>query len=160
MLQSWDNVALNMHELLTVSPHIQRKSEQYHLPSCMSTVQCTCSSTNFKPISITSLTTPLDAGLQQLLELTTAMVMLFALLERRIYHQSMTKNRPRLSLRSRLGGTWPAEQASWNTRRFVPFVRAWMHLYGHPCLCTQHFNFDQSWAFWTCRRVHLLCPPG
>ena len=36
MSQSWDNVA-NMHELFTVSSHTRRKSEQYHLPSCMST---------------------------------------------------------------------------------------------------------------------------
>ena len=39
-------------------------------------------------------------------------------------------------------------------------VRLRMHLYGHPCLCTRHCNSDQSWAFWTYRRTHLLCPPG
>ena len=54
MSQSLDNVA-NMHELLTVSSHTQKKSKQYHLPSCMSTVSTVCmSSTNFEPISITS----------------------------------------------------------------------------------------------------------
>ena len=39
MSQSWDNVAINMHELLTVSSHTQRKSKQYHLPSYMSTMR-------------------------------------------------------------------------------------------------------------------------
>ena len=29
-----------------------------------------------------------------------------------------------------------------------------------PRLCTRHNNSDQSWVFWTCRRAHLLCPPG
>ena len=36
MSQSWDNVAINMHELLTDT---QRKSKQYHLPSYMSTMR-------------------------------------------------------------------------------------------------------------------------
>ena len=35
-----------------------------------------------------------------------------------------------------------------------------MHLHGHPHLCTQHYNSDQTWTFWTCSRAHLLCPPG
>ena len=35
----------------------------------------------------------------------------------------MTKKISRPLLRSRLGGTWPAEQASQNARRFAPFVR-------------------------------------
>ena len=39
-------------------------------------------------------------------------------------------------------------------------VRLRMHLYGHPCLCTRHCKSDQLWAFWTCRRAHLSCPPG
>ena len=39
-------------------------------------------------------------------------------------------------------------------------VRSRMRLYGHPRLCTRHYNSDQSWAFWTCSREHLLCLPG
>ena len=39
-------------------------------------------------------------------------------------------------------------------------VRLKLHLYGHPRLCTQHYNSDQWWAFWTCSRAHLICPPG
>ena len=39
-------------------------------------------------------------------------------------------------------------------------IHSRMHIYGHPRLCTRHYNSDQSWAFWTCRRAHLLCPPG
>ena len=31
-----------------------------------------------------------------------------------------------------------------------------MHLYDHPFLCMQHCKSDQSWAFWTCSRTHLL----
>ena len=78
---------------------------------------------------------------------------ILALLKRRIYHQAMIKNRPCLSLRSMLGGllSRPLE---------TPAARSRMHLYGHPCLCTQHYNADQSWSFWTCSRAHLLCPPG
>ena len=30
-------------------------------------------------------------------------------------------------------------------------------VYDHPCLCTWHCNYDQSWTFWTCSRAHLLC---
>ena len=29
-----------------------------------------------------------------------------------------------------------------------------------PHMCTRHNNSGQSWVFWTCRRVHPLCPPG
>ena len=38
--QSWDDVAnihVHVYEVLTVSSHARRKSDQYHLPSCMST---------------------------------------------------------------------------------------------------------------------------
>ena len=49
---------------------------------------------------------------------------LLALLECRIYHQTMTKNNPRLSLRSRLGGllSRPLEMRAVHSR---------MRLYGH-----------------------------
>ena len=102
MSQSWDNVA-NMHEFIfTVNSHTQRKSKQYHLPSCISTV-----STH-------------DTLRMQHHELWTYYFVdhtprcrsiaaaqthhcngdVLALLKRRIYHHTMTKNRPRLLLRS------------------------------------------------------------
>ena len=85
---------------------------------------------------------------------------ILTLLECQIYHQTMKTNRPRLLLRSRLSGTWPACWAGLLKRAAFCAVRSRMHLHGHPCLSTQHCNSDQTWAFWTCSRAHLLCPPG
>ena len=39
-------------------------------------------------------------------------------------------------------------------------VHSRMRLCGHPCLCTWHYNSDQSWTFWTCSGAYLLCPPS
>ena len=53
---------------------------------------------------------------------------------------------------------WPAEQVSRNARCFVPFAQECVSIAPrpwHPRLCTRHNNSDQSWAFWTCWRVHL-----
>ena len=91
----------------------------------MSTIstQCACtdeSSMNFEPII--AQTTPLDAGQLQLLELTTAMATFSLCSDVESTTRLLTKNRPRLSLGSRLGGTWPAEQASQTALRFVPFI--------------------------------------
>ena len=74
MSQSWDNVAVNMHELLSVSSYTQNSI--ISLAVCQPLVlQCACSSTNFESISRTLWTTPLNAAQQPLLEFTTAMVM-------------------------------------------------------------------------------------
>ena len=116
MSQSCDNNMANMHELFTVSSHTQ--SKQYHLPSCTSTV----STVRMQQHELW--TYYLVDHTPRCRSITAAQTHhcngdILALLERRIYHQ----NGPRLSLRSRLGGTWHAEQASWNTRRFAPFVQ-------------------------------------
>ena len=38
-------------------------------------------------------------------------------------------------------------------------IHSKMRLYGHrPRSCIRQYN--QLWAFWTCSRAHLLCPPG
>ena len=160
MSQSWDNVA-SMHELLTVlSSHTRRKcSKQYHLRSCISTYSTV-------HMQLHELWTYYFVDHTPWCRSTAAARThhcnsdVLALLERRIYHQTMTMNRPRLSLRSRLSGTWPACWAGLSKRAVLRTVRSRMHLYGHPCLCKWHYNSDQSWAFWTCSRVHLLCTPG
>ena len=68
------------------------------------------------------------------------------LLKRPIYHQTMKKNRPRLSLCSMFGGL---------LSRPLEMRHSRMYLYGHPCLCTQHYSSDESWAFWICS---IFCP--
>ena len=81
----------------------------------------------------------------------TNQIAVFVTFERRIYHQSMIKNRPRGSV-----ACW----AGLLKCTALCTVYSRIHLYGHPCLCTWQCNSDQLWAFWTCSRAHLLCPPG
>ena len=53
---------------------------------------------------------------------------------------------------------WPAEQAPRNAWHFAPFARECVSMAPrpwHPRFCTRHNNFDQSWAFWTCRSYAL-----
>ena len=93
-----------------------------HLPSCTVICVSSCSSTNFKPISITSYTSPLDAGQ-------------YAVAAARTRHcngdvialsNAMMKNRTHLdlSLRSRLVGllSRPLET------RFAPFVQEYISM--------------------------------
>ena len=68
----------------------------------------------------------------------------------------MTKNsQTRLSLCSRLSGLLST------TPKCIVLCASCLrtHLYGHPCSYTQPYSSDQSWAFWTCSRAYLLCPP-
>ena len=125
MLKSWDNVA-NMHEFIfTVSSHTQRKSKQYHLPSYMSTVSIHGTVRMQQHELWTYYFVDHTPWCRSIAAARTHHFNgdVLTLLERRIHHWTMTKNRPRLSLRSRLGGTWPAEQASRNVQRLVPFIR-------------------------------------
>ena len=95
MLQLWDN----MHDLFTVSSHTQR----IYLPSCMSTV----STVHMQQHELWSYyfvdhTPRCKSTAAARTRHCNGDVL--ALLERRIYHQAMSKNRPRLSLHLRLGG--------------------------------------------------------
>ena len=127
MSQSWDNVA-NIYKLFTVGSHTQRNLSPYftvsshaqrnYLPSCMPTISTVC----MQQHELWSYYFIDHTPRCRLLELTTAMV---------TSEQSEnieTKNTPHLSLRSRLGGAWPAEQASRNGQRFVPFVQEWISM--------------------------------
>ena len=58
-----------------------------------------------------------------------------------------------------MGGKTIGNMAGLSKRAALRAVLSRMHLYGHPCLCTRHCNYEQSWAFWTCSKAHLLCPP-
>ena len=67
-----------------------------------------------------------------------------------------TKNRPHLSLRSRLSGLLSRPLKSHGaSHRLFKNASLWP-----PLLYTQHCNSDQLWALWTCSKAHLLCPPG
>ena len=74
--------------------------------------------------------------------------------------ESTTRLWQRTDLVSRFARGSVACWAGLSKRAALCAVRSRMHLYGYPCLCTRHCNSDQSWAFWTCRRAHLSCPPG
>ena len=116
MLQSWDNVANVHHSKLTYSGKI-------YLPSCMSTVSTVC-------------TQQYELWTYYFIDHTprcrsTAAAQahhfngdVLALLERQIYHQTMTcRQRTDLSSLASLEARWPAEQASQNARRFAPFIQ-------------------------------------
>ena len=119
--QSWNNVA-NMHELLTVLKltSSENLNSTYHLPSCTHVCQIIVSIVHMLAAAAQNLTLLVflrvrrsHPSIQQLLELATAMAT-FSLCQ--IYHQAMTKNRPCLSLCSRLGSllSWPP---------FAPFIQ-------------------------------------
>ena len=49
---------------------------------------------------------------------------------------------------------------AWRLRRSLELEREWCISMAprpwQPCLHTRHNNSDQSWVFWTCRRVHFM----
>ena len=107
---------------MSYSQHTRRKSKQYHLPSCISTVSTVCMQQHelwtYFLVDHTPRCRSTAAAWTHHCKGDN-----LALLERRICHQTMTKDRPRLLLRSRPGGMWPAEQASRNMRHFALFIR-------------------------------------
>ena len=119
----------SMHELLrvlnlTYSENLNRKSKQYHLPSCTYVCQIIVSIVRMLAAAAQTLTLLVllhvrrsHYSIQQLLELANAMAT-FSLC--RIYPQTMTKNRPRLAS---LEAQQPAELASQNAWRFAPFIQ-------------------------------------
>ena len=154
-----------MHELLTVLRlTYSEKSKQYHLPSCMATISTVQMQQNelWTYYNYFVDHTPwCRSTAAAVLKLTTAMEM-FSLCS----NIESTTLWQRIDIVSCLLKAWwhvgcMAERAGLSKRVAlctIHLVR--MHLYGHPCLCTWHCNFDQSWTFWTCSRAHLLCPPG
>ena len=73
------------------------------------------------------------------------------------YHQSMTKNRPLLSPCSRLSSllSRPLKMPGTSCCSFKN-ASLWQPSFTHTVL--QFWPIQ--WAFITCSRVHLLCPPG
>ena len=130
MLQSWDNVA-NMHELFTVSSHTRRKS--ISLAICLATVS--------------------TVHMQQHELRTYFFVDHTPRCRSTVAAWTHHCNGNILAL---LEARWPAEQASWNVQRLVPFVQECISMATLVCA----HGTAKSWVFWTCSRVHLLCPPG
>ena len=117
--------------------HAQRKSKQSRLSVG---IVCTCSwKLNESLNLLLHRPHPSLRGQQQLHVLEFGDVL--AQLEWQIYHQTMPKNRPRLSLHSRISVSRPLEAHSvWCCLFKLP-------LYDHPYLCIRHYDCDQSWAF-------------
>ena len=157
MSQSWENVA-NMCELFTVSSHTQRNLNSIISLSCMSTVstvrmqqhdrtlnQLLCRPHSSMQINSSCLNSPLHA--------MTVKGDVLALLKHRIYHQTIS---------ALLEAWWHVacwKCGAWSAWRFAPFVQECISM--ATLVCTHGtVNSDQSWAFWTCSRAYLLCPPG
>ena len=98
MLQSWDNVAKYavIHSKLTYS-------EKIYLPSCTTIVSIVRRQLELWTYYFVDHTP--QCWLTAAAQTNHCNGDVLALFERQIYHQTMTKNKPRLSLRSRL--SWP-----------------------------------------------------
>ena len=135
MSQSWDNVA-NMQELFTVSSRTQRKSVEYYLPSCMSTVS-TVLLQQYELWTCYCVDHPSKARcrstVQQLLELTTA-IATFSLCSN---VESTTRAWQRIDLVSRF---------AWGS------VACWAGLLKRAALRTVHSRMRRS--LWSLLFVH------
>ena len=114
MSQSWDNVA-NSYALAFNSKL-----------TCSEIIWCTYTDESSKNlVSTMAQVTPLDAGQQQLVELTTAMVifLLCSNIESTTWQTIDKHDKEQTSPIDSLEAWWPAKRASQNARCFMPFIQ-------------------------------------